>query len=70
MNVVILVYALNLDMSAVNRVVVGYFKRYSFKEWKDYFLSTHFWGPVANWGLPIAALSDLKKNPEMISASY
>lgn len=56
-------------MSAVNRAVVGYFKRYSAKEWKDYFLSTHFWGPVANWGLPIAALSDLKKNPEMISVS-
>jgi hypothetical protein len=51
----------------MSRVVVGYFKRYSFQEWKNYFLSTHFWGPVANWGLPIAALSDLKKNPEMIS---
>ncbi|XP_063402846.1 mitochondrial pyruvate carrier 1-like [Mytilus trossulus] len=27
----------------------------------------HFWGPVANWGLPLAALADLKKDPEMIS---
>ncbi|KAH9500146.1 pyruvate transporter mpc1 [Bulinus truncatus] len=27
----------------------------------------HFWGPVANWGLPLAALGDLKKNPEIIS---
>ena len=29
--------------------------------------STHFWGPVANWTLPIAALSDLKKDPALIS---
>ncbi|WFD36503.1 pyruvate transporter mpc1 [Malassezia cuniculi] len=31
--------------------------------------STHFWGPVANWGLPIAALSDLRKDETMISAT-
>ncbi|CAB1312936.1 unnamed protein product [Coregonus sp. 'balchen'] len=30
-------------------------------------ISTHFWGPVANWGLPIAAISDMKKSPEIIS---
>ncbi|XP_052025888.1 mitochondrial pyruvate carrier 1 isoform X1 [Apodemus sylvaticus] len=29
--------------------------------------STHFWGPVANWGLPIAAFNDMKKSPEIIS---
>lgn len=29
--------------------------------------STHFWGPVANWGIPIAALADIRKNPEIIS---
>ncbi|KAM5536216.1 hypothetical protein V8D89_010115 [Ganoderma adspersum] len=34
---------------------------------RDYFLSTHFWGPVANWGLPLAALADLSKNEEVIS---
>ncbi|XP_022654068.1 probable mitochondrial pyruvate carrier 1 isoform X2 [Varroa jacobsoni] len=27
----------------------------------------HFWGPVANWGLPLAALVDIKKDPEFIS---
>ncbi|CAF0926907.1 unnamed protein product [Rotaria sp. Silwood1] len=27
----------------------------------------HFWGPVANWGLPLAAIADLKKDPEIIS---
>uniref|UniRef100_A0A915EUN2 Mitochondrial pyruvate carrier n=1 Tax=Ditylenchus dipsaci TaxID=166011 RepID=A0A915EUN2_9BILA len=26
-------------------------------------------GPVANWGLPLAALADLKKNPDMISGN-
>ncbi|KAH7731356.1 Protein R07E5.13 [Aphelenchoides avenae] len=56
-------------MTAVTRSVSAYFRRYSAKEWKDYFLSTHFWGPVANWGLPIAALADLKKDPEMISGN-
>lgn len=39
---------------------------------KLYFLTLflpfqHFWGPVANWGLPIAAISDMKKSPEIIS---
>ncbi|RDD41886.1 Mitochondrial pyruvate carrier 1 [Trichoplax sp. H2] len=27
----------------------------------------HFWGPVANWGIPIAAIIDMKKDPEIIS---
>ncbi|KAG8766765.1 hypothetical protein FRC12_006670 [Ceratobasidium sp. 428] len=36
---------------------------------RDYFFSTHFWGPVANWGLPLAALSDLSKDEEMISGT-
>jgi len=56
-------------MSVVSKSVVGYFQRYSAKEWKNYFLSTHFWGPVANWGLPLAAIADLKKNPDMISGN-
>lgn len=37
------------------------------KEFRDYLLSTHFWGPVANWGLPLAAMSDMKRDPEFIS---
>ncbi|KDN53199.1 UPF0041-domain-containing protein [Tilletiaria anomala UBC 951] len=36
---------------------------------REYFFSTHFWGPVANWGLPLAALADLKKDEEIISGS-
>uniref|UniRef100_A0A8C2A731 Mitochondrial pyruvate carrier n=1 Tax=Cyprinus carpio TaxID=7962 RepID=A0A8C2A731_CYPCA len=37
------------------------------REFREYLMSTHFWGPVANWGLPIAAISDMKKSPEIIS---
>ncbi|WFD18610.1 pyruvate transporter mpc1 [Malassezia caprae] len=36
---------------------------------REYFFSTHFWGPVANWGLPLAALSDLKKDETLISST-
>lgn len=31
--------------------------------------STHFWGPVANWGLPLAAIADLSKDEQMISGT-
>lgn len=37
------------------------------KEFRDYLMSTHFWGPVANWGIPIAALADVRKDPKFIS---
>ncbi|CAD7083780.1 unnamed protein product [Hermetia illucens] len=37
------------------------------KEFRDYLMSTHFWGPVANWGIPLAALADIKKDPKIIS---
>uniref|UniRef100_A0A4X2JS36 Mitochondrial pyruvate carrier n=1 Tax=Vombatus ursinus TaxID=29139 RepID=A0A4X2JS36_VOMUR len=30
-------------------------------------LRTHFWGPVANWGLPLAAFKDMRASPEIIS---
>jgi len=30
-------------------------------------MSTHFWGPVANWGIPLAAIADTNKSPELIS---
>lgn len=38
------------------------------KEFRDYLMSTHFWGPVANWGLPLAAFLDFwYKGPDIIS---
>jgi len=30
-------------------------------------MSTHFWGPVANWGIPLAAIADANKPADMIS---
>jgi len=32
-----------------------------------FFSSTHFWGPVANWAIPIAAISDIQRDPKYIS---
>ncbi|KAI7748833.1 hypothetical protein M8C21_024920 [Ambrosia artemisiifolia] len=31
--------------------------------------TTHFWGPVANWGFVAAALADIEKPPEMLSGN-
>ncbi|KAM8896124.1 mitochondrial pyruvate carrier 1-like protein [Lycaon pictus] len=37
------------------------------KEFRDYVTSTHFWGPLANWGLPLAAIKDMNASPTIIS---
>ncbi|CAL8139308.1 unnamed protein product [Orchesella dallaii] len=37
------------------------------KEFRDYLMSTHFWGPIANWGIPLAAIADTQKHPKFIS---
>lgn len=29
----------------------------------------HFWGPVVNWGIPIAAIADTQKDPSLISGN-
>merc|ERR1712179_608000 len=31
--------------------------------WGNYLMSTHFWGPVANWLIPIAAITDCYDKP-------
>ncbi|KAK0731051.1 hypothetical protein B0H67DRAFT_563640 [Lasiosphaeris hirsuta] len=33
----------------------------------NYVCSTHFWGPVSNFGIPLAAVADTRKSPELIS---
>ncbi|KAL6696246.1 hypothetical protein J3F84DRAFT_348472 [Trichoderma pleuroticola] len=33
----------------------------------SYVCSTHFWGPVSNFGIPIAAVLDTQKSPDLIS---
>lgn len=37
------------------------------KEFRSYLMSTHFWGPLANWGIPVAAINDFSKDPKFIS---
>ncbi|PRT55351.1 Mitochondrial pyruvate carrier 1 [Wickerhamiella sorbophila] len=37
------------------------------KAFLKYLCSTHFWGPVSNFGIPLAAVMDLKKEPDLIS---
>ncbi|CAO3588904.1 unnamed protein product [Absidia cylindrospora] len=32
-------------------------------------MSTHFWGPVANWGIPLAAIGDTQKDASLISGN-
>ncbi|EPX71778.1 uncharacterized protein SOCG_03715 [Schizosaccharomyces octosporus yFS286] len=36
-------------------------------DFRRYLMSTHFWGPLSNFGIPIAAILDLKKDPQLIS---
>ncbi|KAK1608254.1 hypothetical protein QYE76_031927 [Lolium multiflorum] len=31
--------------------------------------TTHFWGPVSNWGFILAGMADMNKPPELISGS-
>ncbi|KAJ2947645.1 hypothetical protein O0L34_g17448 [Tuta absoluta] len=44
-----------------------FMKQLGSKEFRNYLMSTHFWGPVANWGIPLAAIADIKKDPSFIS---
>ncbi|KAJ2007551.1 pyruvate transporter mpc1 [Coemansia thaxteri] len=37
------------------------------KEFRSYLMSTHFWGPAANWGIPLSAIADFSSSPEKIS---
>ncbi|KAH4470468.1 pyruvate carrier [Parastagonospora nodorum] len=38
-------------------------------KYSDYFCSTHFWGPASNFGIPIAAIADMSKDPEIVAAA-
>lgn len=50
-------------MSAFKKATDFLFSKQSIK----YVCSTHFWGPVSNFGVPMAAVLDLKKDPDLIS---
>lgn len=45
----------------------SFLQKYINKETLKYIFTTHFWGPVSNFGIPIAAIYDLKKDPTLIS---
>lgn len=51
-------------MAALVRKTREYVKT---KEFQDYITSTHFWGPVANWVLPMVAFRDMKAPPAIVS---
>ncbi|KAK9505118.1 hypothetical protein O3M35_009246 [Rhynocoris fuscipes] len=51
-------------MASLGKKVLNELKK---KEFRDYLMSTHFWGPVANWGIPLAAIADIRKDPAIIS---
>lgn len=53
----------NIPHSASRLVISKYINKQTMK----YIFTTHFWGPVSNFGIPIAALLDLKKDPNLIS---
>ncbi|XP_021188749.2 mitochondrial pyruvate carrier 1 [Helicoverpa armigera] len=51
----------------MSAIVGNMMKQLKSKEFRQYLMSTHFWGPVANWGIPLAALADIQKDPSFIS---
>nr|XP_023023343.1 mitochondrial pyruvate carrier 1 [Leptinotarsa decemlineata] len=51
-------------MSSLGKKLVDQLKS---PEFRSYLMSTHFWGPVANWGIPLAAIADISKDPKFIS---
>ncbi|XP_010361484.2 mitochondrial pyruvate carrier 1-like protein [Rhinopithecus roxellana] len=56
--------------SIISRVAVPWWTmrdHFQSKEFRGYVSSTHFWGPVFDWGLPLAAFKDMKASLEIIS---
>lgn len=51
--------------AAQRSLISKYFNKETFK----YIFTTHFWGPVSNFGIPIAAIYDLQKDPTLISGT-
>lgn len=56
-----------MAQKATGSMASRFFQNLKSKEFREYLMSTHFWGPVANWGIPIAAIADFKKDPKFIS---
>ncbi|KAI8882484.1 UPF0041-domain-containing protein [Backusella circina FSU 941] len=57
-------------MSQASGTVTSRFvQKLTSKEFRSYLCSTHFWGPVVNWGIPIAAIADTQKDASLISGN-
>ncbi|KAI9483104.1 MAG: mitochondrial pyruvate carrier [Benjaminiella poitrasii] len=57
-------------MSQASGTVANRFvQKIASKEFRSYLMSTHFWGPVVNWGIPIAAIADTQKDASLISGN-
>lgn len=55
-------------MASNSKSAVGLLSRISaWASGPEGLLTTHFWGPAANWGFVLAGLSDARKSPEIIS---
>lgn len=52
-----------IQQAATNSLISRYLNKQTLK----YIFTTHFWGPVSNFGIPIAAVYDLQKDPNRIS---
>ncbi|SCW00476.1 LAFE_0C05028g1_1 [Lachancea fermentati] len=56
-----------MSQPAQRAATQSFIRNYINKETLKYVFTTHFWGPVSNFGIPLAAVYDLKKDPELIS---
>ncbi|CCH57994.1 hypothetical protein TBLA_0A01930 [Henningerozyma blattae CBS 6284] len=52
-----------VQQAATNSLISKYINKQTLK----YVFTTHFWGPISNFGIPIAAVYDLQKDPNRIS---
>ena len=59
--------AMSMSQPAQRAATRTIIQKYINKETLKYIFTTHFWGPVSNFGIPIAAIYDLKKDPALIS---
>lgn len=53
-----------MSSSTTNAAAQKLSSRIFSKETLKYCLTTHFWGPVSNFGVPIAAVLDITNKPE------
>ncbi|SCU88087.1 LAMI_0D08724g1_1 [Lachancea mirantina] len=56
-----------MSQPAQRAATQSFINKFINKQTLKYVFTTHFWGPVSNFGIPLAAIYDLKKDPELIS---